>query len=77
MTATDPPARPEGSGARRALVVRGGWDGHVPVEASDRYVRVLKETGFEVTVSDSLDGYLDEALMSARSRTSRCPRWIR
>ena len=23
--------------ARRALVVRGGWDGHVPVEATDRF----------------------------------------
>ena len=43
------------SGGRRALVVRGGWDGHVPVEATDRFLPYLKEIGFEVEVSDSLD----------------------
>jgi uncharacterized protein len=72
MTATDPEERAERTGARRALVVRGGWDGHVPVEASERYVRVLKETGFEVTVSDSLDSYLDEALLSATDLVVQC-----
>ena len=30
---------------KRALVVRGGWEGHAPVPATDRYVRVLKEAG--------------------------------
>ena len=53
---------------KRALVVHGGWEGHVPVPASDRYVRVLKEAGFGVTVSDSLDSYLDEALLANSKR---------
>jgi uncharacterized protein len=45
--------------ARRALVVRGGWDGHVPIEATDRFIPFLEENGFTVEVSDTLDSYLD------------------
>ena len=59
---------------KRALVVHGGWEGHVPVPvpASDRYVRVLKEAGFGVTVSDSLDSYLDEVLLAATDLVVQC-----
>ncbi|GAB3008519.1 hypothetical protein GCM10023080_088010 [Streptomyces pseudoechinosporeus] len=39
--------------AQHALVVRGGWDGHVP--ATDRYATALKADGYAVTVSDTLD----------------------
>ena len=58
--------------AKRALVVRGGWDGHVPVEASDRYAAALKEDGYEVTVSDTLDSYLDEELLAATDLIVQC-----
>ncbi len=44
---------------RRALVVRGGWEGHLPAEATDLYIPFLRENGFEVTVSESTDSYLD------------------
>jgi uncharacterized protein len=57
---------------KRALVVRGGWEGHVPVAASDRYAQVLRETGFEVTVSGSLDCYLDEAQLAATDLIVQC-----
>jgi len=57
---------------RRALVVRGGWDGHRPVEATDRFVPVLKDAGFDVTVSDDLDVYTDAALMSAVDLVVQC-----
>jgi uncharacterized protein len=57
---------------KRALVVRGGWEGHVPVPASDRYARVLRETGFDVTVSGSLDSYLDEALLAGTDLVVQC-----
>ncbi|MEV8372729.1 ThuA domain-containing protein [Kribbella sp. NPDC056861] len=46
---------------RRALVVRGGWDGHVPVEATDLFIPFLRDHDFEVTVSDSTESYLDLA----------------
>ncbi|MFJ4633843.1 ThuA domain-containing protein [Streptomyces sp. NPDC088847] len=59
-------------GTRRALVVRGGWDGHSPTAASDRYAAVLKEDGYEVTVSDSLDSYLDEGLLAVSDLIVQC-----
>jgi len=40
---------------RKALIVRGGWDGHQPVEVSERFARILRNEGFEVTLSDTLD----------------------
>lgn len=57
---------------KRALLVRGGWDGHVPVEAGDRYAAVLKEEGYQVSVSDSLDSYLDEDLLAATDLVVQC-----
>jgi uncharacterized protein len=41
----------------KALVVRGGWSGHVPVEATDRFVPFLRREGFSVDLSESLDAY--------------------
>ncbi|MGB8939312.1 MAG: ThuA domain-containing protein [Streptomyces sp.] len=57
---------------KRALVVRGGWDGHTPVAATDRYVTTLKEDGYAVTVSDSLDSYLDADLLTATDLVVQC-----
>ena len=48
------PSRP-----RRALVVRGGWDGHQPVEATDVFIPFLAEHGFAVEVDDSPAPYAD------------------
>ncbi len=56
---------PEGASGRRALVVRGGWDGHVPVESTDRFIPFLRESGFTVEVSETLDSYLDADLLAA------------
>jgi type 1 glutamine amidotransferase len=62
----------QGSETKRALVVRGGWGGHVPVPASDRYVAALKEDGYDVTVSDTLDSYLDEYLLAETDLIVQC-----
>jgi type 1 glutamine amidotransferase len=40
-------------------VVRGGWEGHLPAEATELFIPFLRENGFEVTVSDSTESYLD------------------
>ena len=56
----------------RALVVRGGWAGHEPVQASDRFVAFLREKGFEVVVSDTLQSYTDEALMGSLALVVPC-----
>lgn len=47
----------------KALIVQGGWDGHQPKQVSDIFAHVLREDGFEVTVSDTLEAFKDgEAL---------------
>lgn len=40
-------------------MVRGGWEGHFPVEATELYLPFLRENGFEVRVSESTESYLD------------------
>jgi type 1 glutamine amidotransferase len=52
----------ETPGRRRALVVRGGWEGHAPIEATDLFLPFLKEQGFDVDVQDSSDVYADPGL---------------
>lgn len=49
---------------RNALVVRGGWDGHHPVETTDVFIPVLQEAGFDVAVEESLEVYADEEVMA-------------
>ncbi len=51
-------------GPDRAIFVYGGWDGHAPKKFRDLVVPWLESEGFEVTASDSLDIYTDEALMA-------------
>ncbi len=50
---------------RRALVVRGGWEGHHPVEATELFVPFLEASGFEVRVEESNDVYADAEVMAA------------
>ncbi len=47
---------------RRAMVVRGGWEGHSPVEATDRFIPFLRDADFTVDVRDDLDAYCDTDL---------------
>lgn len=44
-------------GNRRALMVRGGWDGHSPVEATERFVPFLRDNGYDVDTSEELSVY--------------------
>lgn len=48
---------------KKVLFVWGGWDGHEPKQSSELFVPWMRSEGAEVTVSDSLDSYLDEELM--------------
>lgn len=50
---------------RKALVVRGGWEGHHPVEATEIFIPFLQGQGFEVRVEESNEIYTDEAVMDA------------
>jgi type 1 glutamine amidotransferase len=57
---------------KKALVVRGGWTGHEPVETTDVVIPFLRQEGFEVTVSDTLQTYTDEALMKSLALIVPC-----
>ncbi|MFJ8895650.1 ThuA domain-containing protein [Leifsonia sp. NPDC102414] len=48
---------------RNALVVRGGWDGHMPVETTDLFIPYLEANGFDVRVEDGPAIYTDEAYL--------------
>lgn len=48
---------------KSALVVWGGWSGHEPRQCADIFVPWLKDKGFKVTISESLDAYLNKRKM--------------
>ncbi|MBO9570427.1 MAG: ThuA domain-containing protein [Cellulomonas iranensis] len=50
---------------RRALVVRGGWDGHQPVAATELFLPFLRAQGFEVDVHETNEVYADADVMAA------------
>ncbi|WP_125776719.1 ThuA domain-containing protein [Antribacter gilvus] len=59
-------------GNRRALVVRGGWPGHAPVEAADLFVPFLQESGFDVVLEESLEAYADDEFMAGIDLVVQC-----
>lgn len=48
---------------KKALIVFGGWEGHEPKQCAEIFAPALRERGFEVTVSDTLDSYLNTEVM--------------
>jgi len=49
--------------AKRALVVRGGWDGHQPVEATELFLPFLAANGYDVRVEESPAVYADDSYL--------------
>jgi uncharacterized protein len=49
----------------KALIVRGGWEGHEPKPVSEHFAAWLRESGVEVEISDTLDVFKDEAKVGA------------
>ena len=50
---------------KSALMVWGGWEGHEPKQCVDIFEPYLREQGYDVEVSDTLDVYTDESKMKA------------
>ena len=46
-------------------MVYGGWDGHDPKETSHLFAGLLEAAGLDVTLSETLDSFLDAGSMSA------------
>ena len=51
--------------SQKALIVYGGWQGHDPKETSHLFAGLLRAAGLEVTLSESLDSFLDADLMNS------------
>jgi type 1 glutamine amidotransferase len=62
----------QGIRAPKALTVWGGWAGHEPEQFRDLMVPWMKSAGFDVTVSDTLDAYLDADLMASLDVIVQC-----
>ncbi len=52
---------------KSALFVWGGWEGHEPQKCREIFVPFLRSQGYDVTVSDTLDAYLDREKMHSYS----------
>ncbi|MDQ0644515.1 ThuA domain-containing protein [Microbacterium murale] len=49
---------------KQALIVRGGWDGHEPVQTTDSVIPFLEGQGFEVRVEEGTAVYADAEIMA-------------
>ena len=49
---------------KQALVVRGGWDGHQPIETTQVFIPFLENNGFKVRVEESSKIYADADFMA-------------
>ena len=58
---------------KRALMTWGGWPGHEPEQCVHLFAPYLRAQGYDVTVSDTLETYLDAAFM--RSLDLIVPVW--
>lgn len=45
---------------KSALMTWGGWNGHEPKQCVDIFAPILRQEGYAVEVTDTLDCYLDE-----------------
>jgi len=57
---------------RLALVVRGGWEGHQPVETTELFLPFLRAQGFEVVAHDSSAVYEDTELLARADLIVQC-----
>ncbi len=48
---------------KQALIVWGGWNGHEPEQCANIFEPWLTKKGYKVTVSDTLDAYLNKRKM--------------
>ena len=57
---------------RTALVVRGGWEGHHPIEATELFLPFLRDSGFDITVESDPEVYADAGRMADVDLVVQC-----
>jgi type 1 glutamine amidotransferase len=50
---------------RSALIVRGGWEGHQPVKATEVFLPFLESSGYDIRIEESPSVYADAEVMAA------------
>lgn len=56
---------------KKALMVWGGWEGHEPQKCVHLFAPLLREQGYEVEISDTLDAYLNPEKMQSYALISQ------
>lgn len=57
---------------KRGLIVRGGWEGHDPVAATEVFIPALEAAGFELDIEDTPEVYADASAMSRYDLVVQC-----
>ncbi|WP_281898940.1 ThuA domain-containing protein [Phytohabitans aurantiacus] len=57
---------------RAALVVRGGWEGHQPVRATELFIPFLEGNGYAVRVEETTEVYADAEALAATDLIVQC-----
>ena len=60
------------SSSKTALVVRGGWDGHQPREATDLFIPFMEVNGFTVRIEETPEVFTDASYMSTVDLILHC-----
>ncbi|WP_258804369.1 ThuA domain-containing protein [Pseudarthrobacter sp. NS4] len=60
------------NGTKTALVVRGGWEGHQPVEATNVFIPFLEDNGYGVRIEESPKIYADAEYMAGVDLIVQC-----
>lgn len=55
-----------------ALIVRGGWEGHSPVKATEQFIPFLEEQGYTVRIEESPTVYADTEYMAGVDLILQC-----
>lgn len=58
--------------SKTALVVRGGWEGHQPVAATELFLPHLRDHGYQVRVEESTEVYADADYLSGVDLVLQC-----
>ncbi|MGF3056285.1 ThuA domain-containing protein [Microbacterium sp. YY-01] len=62
----------DSAATRSALVVRGGWEGHAPVEATNLFIPFLEQQRFTVRIENSPAVYADAETMAGIDLIVQC-----
>jgi len=56
----------------RVQVVRGGWEGHRPIDATDLFLPFLERSGYQIQINDTPGVYADPVAMARTDLIVQC-----